>query len=635
MRSINRYPVWPDGTRKKQSGFGPLSGTLIEQYDARACLDPAILIGGAIWGIPTLFWKDGDGPTPTISPDPAINLAAVGAGLASGSPTQYQYPSGVDATAEESTDGVSYRRDAVRTLVSGDNDDIIVAVKYRYPWQGVGGDAPTFCGIGSLVHNVGTGWRVTLNNAVIHFVMRVGVTQIAVNATNNNQRSRGIAICAVNRDGNSTIFSNGVQGTVLATPAGSLNVANISMYSNGPATLAYRMYAHAQIEWWAVWQGAGLWETWTADGNRLIKRLSYESLGLREVLTNNKYWSFTTAHGANTGLSSFVDHNGRWNICGNDVPRAGGPRGMAIASDQVNRITTPTVDPTVAPAAITITGGVKGIIDDSAALLAAKAEIWGHRVHTFANATGVVQTAHMGGAGPGNPNRQNSIAVLARYFAGAGAQLGWWETGAGAFTPVAAIPDNYVLLLVNNTTPPTSNTSKYAIQIPDGCTLYYVAMHRIYLPTSGFPTPVITSVTDAFREEATTEHTPVALSGSYLVNLAPVDWSGIEPGSDTAILPCVATPGDILHAESVAAGWATGDGTTQIQTVAPYVPSVGVYVDVWSAWRGVLQYLQQGLTTPLSLATGAYDGNKGMAGPMTVQASRGSLFVKYLQIRQV
>ena len=93
------------------------------------------------------------------------------------------------------------------------------------------------------------------------------------------------------------------------------------------------------------------------------------------------------------------------------------------------------------------------------------------------------------------------------------------------------------------------------------------------------------------------------------------------------------TPGDLLHAESAAPGWATSDGTTQISAGSP---SNGVYVDVWTAWKAALQYVQQGLSG--TATTSAYDGNKGTVGALTASPSLesgGDYIVKYIEIRDV
>jgi hypothetical protein len=637
---INQYEVWPQGRRKKQASFGPLIGALVEEYDARYAFDPGgLAVVGNPWGVPTFLWKDGDGTTPTIGPV-GTNLAVSGVGLASGQPTQYQYPSGIDATAEETTDGASYRRDSVRSLMPGANDDAIVAVKYRQPNAAVAGGIISLCGVGSAQYSAGTGWFVFFNNDAVNFKQLIAGTARNVNIGNMVLRSPGIAIGVMNRDGDMTIWGNGRQGTTGATVAGAMAAAGIGMFTNGAATAGYTMYAHGMIEWWAVWYGVGLYETWSADSSRLIERLSYESLGLRETKTNSKYWAYSQPRGGSDSSSSFIDHNGWWRFCGDEVPRAGGPRGLLISPTTQNLAVTGGNPVTFAPAAttgITVTGGVISVVSDEVALAAAKANVWGHNVFSFVNATGSTKVAHMGASGAGGAVVPNSIEVLARYVAGAGAELGWWNTGTSTFTPVVTILDGYALTVAQNTSPPTSGTSKFAIRIPDGCTLYFIGMHRTYWPIIGFPVPYQSAEGSdfAYQDTATTEHTPVVASGSLLVNLAPHNWSGIAPGADTTVLPCVTTPGDLLHAESVAAGWATSDGTVQIQTVAPYVPTDGVYVDVWTAWKAALQYIQQGTTTSASRVTGLYDGNKGTAGALIAQSSLGDLFVKTIQVRQV
>jgi hypothetical protein len=293
-----------------------------------------------------------------------------------------------------------------------------------------------------------------------------------------------------------------------------------------------------------------------------------------------------------------------------------------------------------ATASWTLTGGAIAVVNDAVALAAVGASIWGPSVWEITNATGVTQVAYRGGNANVLPC---NFFALVRYVAGTNALIGWRDSSTGVFTSVGTILDGYALTRVLQQTPPDADC-KFAIQLPDGCTLRIIAVtlddNAAGTGASKYPRPAAEppyTPNATVPEGATTEHTPVVLSGSYLLNVAPLSWSGVGCLIDDGMLPCVTTPGDILHAESVAAGWATGDGTTQIQTVAPYVPAVGVYVDVWSAWRGALQYIQQGILTPASLVTGAYDLNKGMVGAMKVMPAlhSGDIAVKYLEVRQV
>jgi hypothetical protein len=292
----------------------------------------------------------------------------------------------------------------------------------------------------------------------------------------------------------------------------------------------------------------------------------------------------------------------------------------------------------------TVSGGVFSVVSDAAALATALAEVWGDNVYSFANVTGSAQTVYCGASPAITPCH---FHLLARYtVGGAGdAEVGWWDVSAGAFTAVGTINDDYDLTEFYSQTPPDSDC-RFCIRVPDQCTLLFIAQSlngysvADLVGINKYPIPYTALGAYMFqyrqREILTTEHTPAVASDSITANLAPLGWSGTEVGADNSALQCVTTPGDVLHAESVAAGWATSDGTTQIQTTAPSVPTNGVYVDVWTAWKAALQYVQQGLVG--TAVTGAYDGNKGVVGALAFQVparQSGDYALKYIEIRDV
>ncbi len=128
MLHINRYPVFPSGYHKKQSGFGPLSGTLIEKYDARYVLDPESLASDPDYGVPNYLWINGDGDNPRIVPNPALVYTTTGVLVQNGI-TPHQKPDGTDLLMETYS-GASYRRCVAHDLSPVDpvNDDMVVAV---------------------------------------------------------------------------------------------------------------------------------------------------------------------------------------------------------------------------------------------------------------------------------------------------------------------------------------------------------------------------------------------------------------------------------------------------------------------------------------------------------------------------
>jgi hypothetical protein len=635
VRHINPYPVFPSGYRKKESGFGPLSGPLIEKYDARAVFDPHdFTVAGNPWGVPNFLWINGDGTGATIGPA-GLNLAVTGT-VTPNQPTPHQYPNGTDALIERYA-GASYRLDLVRRLSPTASNDIVVAAKWRYfdLWSSGFIFSNTYNGSGvpgfglSLAGGYCYGWQV---NAAGH-------EHSAGTVTPQYPRTMNCGLMVMNRDGNLHSCINGELDST-ATLLGDMTGNGIAIGCKTNST--YIVPAGFGVEWIAVWYADGLYETWSADSSRLMLRLNWESLGLRETVTNSKYWAYSQVGGGSGNVSgrSYKDHNDRWWFSGERVPRAGNPNGCVVSPYTSNLAVTGVggirnYNPSVITG-WTVSGGAFTVAADVAALAAVKAETWGPNVYSFANATGVPQVVIK----PASPiaGRIAHFMVLGRYVAGANALIGWWDVSAATFTSVGTILDNYAITAIYNQTAVQADW-QFAIQVPDGCTLLFIGQALILNTTTygsiiTYPPPNAADPwsNEAKREILTTQHTPVVGSGSYLVNLAPLAWSGTACGTDNSVLPCVTTPGDILHAESAAPGWATSDGTVQIATGAP---TAGVYVDVWTAWKAALQYIQQGL---VGVATvGAYDGAKGTAGALTAAPTilGGDFVLKYIEIRNV
>lgn len=655
MLHINRYPVWPSGRRKKLAGLGPLSGTLIEKYDARACFDPMTLTSvGAEnpWGVPYLLWTSLDGEIPTIDPA-GMTLAASGAGVVSGMPAPYQYPSGVDVT-EERYDGVDYRRDSTHPMSWLITDDIAILLKFKAC------DAYSTTR-GVLLSNQANanvnGWSIQTTTTTASLVWRIYLSGVShespVSIGTSWRRTHNLGFCILDR---STTMQYGWLNGIASTPRLDGTTDNNSLVGTGLSIGAYiggtaPAIAGMGVEWFAIYKGADLYEFFSADSERLIKRITYESLGLRETITNSKYWLYSHPSGtpadAGAGGTSYKDHNGRWCLASFSAPAAGNPNGSVAVGYARNQATSNTnnIDPTVTTG-WTVSGGVFSVVSDAAALLTAKAEVWGPNVFSFENTSGSSQTAYCG-ASPSVVSCH--FHLLARYtVGGAGdAEIGWFDVSAGTFTAVGTISDNYDLTEFYRQTPPDSDC-RFCIRVPDQCTLLFIAQSLngyTVADTVGlnkYPVPYtalgayMSTMGRRGSEIYATEHTPVPASGSITVNLAPLGWSGTECAVDNSLLQCVTTPGDILHAEKATAGWATSDGTTQIQTVAPSVPTDGVYVDVWTAWKAALQYVQQGLTGVA--VTGAYDGNKGTVGNLAFQLpteGSGDCALKYVEIRDV
>ena len=624
MLHINKYPVWPDGTRKKQSGFGPLSGTLIEKYDARYALDPSSLVGGAIYGVPSFLWKNGDGAVATIGPA-GVNLAA--SGIIASSVAPHTYPGGVDATFEEWQNG-AYRSDKVHSFNPSATNDLVVAVKYY-----VGDELPVGGGLNgriwaSTYDHAGptTGWGVyTWGGYVRFFVAASGGAVEATGVIGLTYRSYGIAIGVINRDGNSFVMQNGSFSGPAVTPAGTMTGAGIGLGAD--VSGAYTQYDGFGIEWVSIWQADGIYETWTADSSRLLKKLSFESMGMREtVAAGNKYWSFTGVLPPSTYRGSYQDHNGKWWLMSDQTPAAGDALGLRSQPNGNN--TLPGRNQNIA--AVDGGGAAGAVVDDSAQLVTCKARAWGPNVVQFANA-GPADVYHYWWDAWATLT-PSCISLLGRYVAGAGAKLGWYDWDILTFVEVATIVDGYVRTIGVNTTPPNARCF-YCVKIPPGVTLNITGMQIDEQPVPTLPIPkrVVASL-QRIAGIATTEYTPLDASGSLTTRLTPVLWSGNAPGSDVQIISRVGAGSTLLHTDNGTGLYATYDGTTEIASGAP---AAGVTGDVWVAWRAALQYIQ--LLTGLAV-TGPYDLSQPGAGALVVTPNLGAsveVDVQYIEIRAI
>lgn len=635
MENINRYPAWPNGWRKKQSNE---YGTLVERYDATACFDPRTLQGTTVWGVPKFLWMGGD--TPLIAPDPATTLTAVGS-VTTGQPTPYRYPDGTDATCDVFATN-AYRRDNAHTLAPANTNDIVYTIKFRRPYYNTVGNITLFGNRSGGAGFPGFEGYLTAAGYPVWYV-RVGASTGSDSAvTVTAARSWSVVTFLLDRTGlDGYSWVNHYSGGTDAFPAGSLVGDGVSIGGlvNG---LEFAENGFA-VEWVACWWGDGIYANWSADSYRLVKRLNMEAMGLRETQTNSKYWIFS---GVSGGGMSYKDHNGRWNFAYGDnhgAIAAGNPNGLVLAPGGVNTVpgTAYNWDPT-GVGGWTLTGGAMAVVNDAASLATAKAEVWGPSVYEFTNATGAPQTAY---CGSDTANSVYQAHCLARYVSGAGATIGVRETATGNYTPLANILDNYAHTF--STFGSIAAGWKLAIQIPDGCVLRFIA-HSLMGGTAttngivGYPKPVRTAPWDSTAMNPThtvLEYTPVNASGSLLVSIAPISWSGVEGKADARVFRTVANATSILYQEDTApGGWTMTDGTTLNALNSLYNPVNGVYQLLWMAWSTTtgLQYLKD-TAIPGSLVTAAYDGAMPVSGALEPYASdTGSAFaIKYIEVRQI
>lgn len=539
--------------------------------------------------------------------------------------------------------GGAYRADTLRTLSPANTNDIIYTIKYRNSYYYPAANGTLF---GNRSGGAGfNGFEAYLSGGDYPtWYLRTGASTASDSAmTRMAYRTWTCATFILDRTGlDGYSWVNSYSGGTNNFPAGSLVGNGISI-----AALVNGMEPNADgfaVEWIACWYADGIYAAWAADSWRLVKRLNMEAMGLRETVTNSKYWWFAGGGGHGT---SYKDHNGRWAYGfggSHGVICAGNPNGLLLSPDgfYIGLGTAYNFDPTVVTG-WTLTGGAMAVVNDSAALATAKAEIWGPSVYEFSNATGSTQTAYCGSDSTASVYQ---LFCLARYVAGAGATIGFRETATGVYTAVANILDGYAL----TRSPYASQAAGYklAIQIPDGCTLRFIG-HIMQGTTSAsnglvaYPTPVRTapwgSGINMTETHTTTEHTPVNASGSILINIAPIGWSTTGGKADARIFRTVLNATAIMYAEDTApGGWSMTDGTTPLSMDPAYGPTDGVYQLLWMAWNTTtgMQYLKD-TAVPASLVTAAYDGAMPVSGALEPYASdTGSAFaIKYIEIRQL
>jgi hypothetical protein len=636
MRHINQYTAWPNGWRKKQSEE---YGTLVEKYDARYAFDPRTLTGTTVWGVPKFLWMGGD--TPLIAPDPATTMTAVGTVL-TGQPTPYQYPDGTDATCDVFATN-AYRRDNVRTLAPANTNDIVYTIKFRRPYFNTVGNITLFGNRSGGAGFPGFEGYLTSGGGYPTWYLRVGASTASDSAiTTTAARSWSVVTFLLDRTGlDGYSWVNHYSGGTAAFPAGSLVGDGISLGAlvNG---LEFAEDGFA-IEWVACWYDDGIFANWSADSYRLAKRLNMEAMGLRETQTNSKYWIFS---GAGNGGGSYKDHNGRWAFAYGDSHRAimaGNPNGLILnpATLPVSPGSGYNWSPT-GVVAWTLSGGAMAVVNDAAALATAKAEVWGPDVYEFTNATGAPQTAY---CGSDCTNSYFQAHVLARYVSGAGATIGIRETATGNYTPLANVLDGYAHTFSTYALIPAG--WKWTVQIPDGCVLRFIANSLMggtggANGIAGYPMPFRTAPWNGQPMGAAhtvTEHTPVNASGSLLINIAPISWSGVEGKADTRIFRTVADATAIMYDENTApGGWSMTDGTTILALNSLYNPVNGVYQLLWMSWSTTTGLMKLKDTAVAgSLVTAAYDGVMPVSGALEPYATDTgcAVAIKYIEVRQI
>jgi hypothetical protein len=638
MRHINPYPVFPNGYRKKESAsFGPFTWPLRENYDSRYVINPADLANDPDYGVPDFLWKAGDGNGCTVGP-PGFTFTLTGAPTLDGV-TPFQTPDGVPLIGEKHT-GASHRSTNAYNIDPADrtNDDQVIAVSFIEPYVVARPSAAAYRVVFSTDTALNTsGWSILYNWASgmwclwgshfmlgplsLMFGMHSGALTVValVPGVGGGGAASDEGFCGAQRWTQTSIGAPGAGGGV-----------SLGSCVDGSSPLG----DGGQIIWAATWSGLGIAANWKADSNKLLKRLAMESAGMRETAASpRKLWAYQIDTMATVYWSAYYDRDGNlWPVEG-AVPGAGDSTGLHLFADRRN-YTPNSFDPQ-SVAGWTVTGAaVLTAPSDTAALTTAKLWRTGTLAFKVVNATGVDQyvwASSPGGAAGDMPVGPACLSVYARYDAGAGARLGWWTQSTSSFTDVGAVSGNYARTILNNTTPPAADC-RFCLKIPDGCTLYFTLTQAEEGLVSSLP--ILNYGTNTLRRTFSipiTEYTPATATGGIVAEAAPLGYSGAAMGADNVMLDTVAGAAiGIMHMESAAPGWATGDGTTQISVGSP---TNGVYDFLWTAWGTISLVASQYLQAGAALVVGAFDGAKGVNGLMRARALVADIALRYIQVR--
>jgi hypothetical protein len=639
MRHINPYPVFPNGYRKKESAsFGPFTWPLRENYDARYVIDPADLANDPEYGVPDFLWKRGDGNGCTVGP-PGFTFTLTGSPTLDGV-TPFQTPDGVPLVGEKHT-ATSHRSTNAYNIDPADllTDDQIVAVSFIEPYL-VDRPIPAADIVLFSTETAAStgGWSILYRRTGFHQWMMWG-SHLAlgrlsiINGLHNCALTLVVLIPGKNGAPSVTLdgFCGAQHNTTITTTAPSASGGvSLGSYVGGGNTIG----AGGQIIWAATWSGLGIGATWKADSNKLLKRLAIESAGMRETAaTPRKLWKYQTEVVGTASWGSYYDRDGNLWPVEYAVPAAGDSGGLRHCPNRTNYVYGNSFDPQDTTGWTATGGAVLTAVADVADLTAAKLWRTGTKAFSVVNATGVAQYVwpSLAGVGYDTPMVACCLSVYARYVAGAGARLGWWDRSALTFTDVGAVSDSYVRTILNNTTPPGADC-RFCLMIPDGCTLYFtLAQAESGLVSSK---PILLWGSGGSRRPASiplTEYTPAATNVGIVLEAAPLGYSGVAMGADNVVLDTVGGAAiGVLHMEAAAPGWATTDGTTQISAGSP---TDGVYTFLWTAWRTVGAILTQYIQAGATLVTGVFDGTKGVVGLLRSKAPVADAAIKYIQVR--
>jgi len=568
------------------------------------------------FGVPDFLWVDGDGNTPTIGP----TLTATGS-PASGEPTPWQLEDATAVTCEEH-DGATCRTETGTSMDPAAGEDVIVAALCK-----VGAGITNYERPISTRPTAGKGiWLAYVGGNIYGYVS--GDSQVNTGGLAPALGGWSLFVLVVDRDGNTTLYQNGIASTSVATPSGDLG-ADSGLGLMAATDAGTKMHGGMA---WATWQtGAGLADAWLADSARRVFDLTARGLGIYPK-SGGRVLGLPTF--ARPSAASWADRNGREHLASSGLPRAGdrksgGESGIRLAPGRTNKCYR-----NVNPADATgwsATGGTLDVVDDSTQLKTDGFDCWGPNVHRFAPGGG--DQVMYGGAATGNTNKHAASVLLRGTVGGESVDIGVRDASGGGFTNwyTATLTTSWQRFEVPDKTPGDTD-EVFALDCDAGDTILAIAeqLEEGVRCTSTIPSWATGAGAARPGESLTTPWTGWDAQGGIEAGVTPMGWSGGEAGSYNHVLihasgggygPLMMDTGDGQPASS--------DGTTACRFTAGANPVDGSRMHVRVGW-GPQQIVWWEGHAPETV-TQPYDGQYIGSGALLAQASLAEVSIDNLR----
>ena len=459
-------------------------------------------------------WYDGDGTAPTLG---AAATNTGGTPTAAGASTPYLDDTGTRVTATRFADGAHYRNTTDTSLAVGSTKDVIVIARFR----------PMTASLGNIIADrvgTGNGWALYSNSGNIVMIIddnsSAPTAQIASVA---GAWCFAIGYYSV-ADTDVGLYLNCLP-TVTKTNAVMGDCSGAGGWGLNCDPVGARDYA-ADISFVEVFTGVGIAGLLTAATVRAIQHRGCGLVGSGAMDTASAVFSRDT-------YAAWPDTDGEWHFAGPHLPCCGDTGGIRLSDQRENKCYM-TVSPADA-ASVTVTGlSVASAVSDAAALATAKASVWGPNVYQVANATGGADYVSCGAATGGTG--AHSLQALVRITAGSGARIGLWD--GTNWTDGAAVHDGYDVRTMAPGITPANALQTWALKIPDGCTVRFIAMQCEERGECTLPLPN-TAAAATYTSDEDEYDTGVDATdggGSLELALAPLSWSSSVAAAGSVVV---------------------------------------------------------------------------------------------------